>query len=388
LRREPGLDASASNQLAFNCYNRALDLSQSDTASPDAVIAEASRALAMIPAGESGDQSLQARAHHLLCDQFRRAGQFTKAKEHGRKAVRAFAALMATQPGLSQDSLPSAYLILSSVWMSEDNVDQAIAELRECCTTFEKLLAAQGDQPEAVRSGLFRGLVLAYGNLFPALRPHRPDELAEMQRICERSREICQNLLFIGPNDRRLNYYRAIACNNLATILAMTGKRADEMLVLMREAHASVALALKSKPDFTLSPPPNMEREFVLISVGLEALLHGVGLEAEARRIATEARAVWKGKPEIIFEAACNWASQLKRLTPPAAGQEKQRAIYARRCVESLREAVANGYRDIDGMMADPNLAVLRSEPAFHQWLLTVKRNTEPGSATQLPHSR
>ena len=107
------------------------------------------------------------------------------------------------------------------------------------------------------------------------------------------------------------------------------------------------------------------------------------GDSEEAAGFENGAWSIARGRPDVCFQTALNYASSVQ-----TAGQgpgkldtqqkEKLRQRYARRVVPMLREAVAAGFQDAKRLHDDPAFAAFRSDPQFQATLLDLKFPQDP----------
>jgi hypothetical protein len=76
----------------------------------------------------------------------------------------------------------------------------------------------------------------------------------------------------------------------------------------------------------------------------------------------------------MLYDVACIYA-----LSAAAAEADSERAEhYATRAVQLLRRAVGRGYKDVDHMKKDPDLAPLRANEGFKKLLAKLEPKGRP----------
>jgi serine/threonine protein kinase len=363
LREDPG-NVAVRQKLAFNYYNRAVDWTDPAAGHPERALAEAERALEVIRPIADGGRELEGVIRDLLCRTLLALGRNAEAARHAREAIRCIEGIGGIGALTTSYTLPSVYLRLNHALAAGRKEGEAFAVLEECCRKFEERLARAGDGPVGLKLAEYRGLLLAYENQMSALFRARRIGLDEMERACRRNRELCEKLLLLKPRDGTLNYCHAMACNNLAKVHELWNQP-DPILPLPRQAHASMDLALRNRPDISFGGEGDLKREFAIIATSLEDALYLAGREGEAGAIAAGARPARKGNPGQIYDLACAWADGIGQVAGAHDEDAKRKAFYTRRCVELLREAVADGFNEPDRLATDERLKPVRSDPMF-----------------------
>jgi serine/threonine-protein kinase len=105
------------------------------------------------------------------------------------------------------------------------------------------------------------------------------------------------------------------------------------------------------------------------------------GQHREAAALAAELLRRRPKDPGVLFQAACCYAlcgpavahgKAAEQLTPDERDQQKG---YARQAVEALRQARANGYRDVKALQTDPDLDPVRESAEFRTLLDEMTRS-------------
>jgi tetratricopeptide (TPR) repeat protein len=120
--------------------------------------------------------------------------------------------------------------------------------------------------------------------------------------------------------------------------------------------------------DFALAQPAAEVPELLLLR---SAALAGRGRHAPAALTAEKLRSVAPRDAAILYNVACCYglcvAGVAAGKTPDqlTAAESVDRAKYLRRAIDTLREAVRRGYKDVQHLQTDPDLAALRSEQEY-----------------------
>src|SRR5262249_52872063 len=101
--------------------------------------------------------------------------------------------------------------------------------------------------------------------------------------------------------------------------------------------------------------------------------LRVLGRPAEAAAASRERGQLWPENPAELYQVACELAQCVPLVARgrDALSPEEQaeRQKYADLALETLRQAVAHGFRDLDRLQKEPDLAPLRSRPEFQKFL-------------------
>jgi hypothetical protein len=97
---------------------------------------------------------------------------------------------------------------------------------------------------------------------------------------------------------------------------------------------------------------------------GLAKALRSLGRAEEAAQIVRERRRLWEKNPGELYSVACELA-----LVIPLTGDAARRQALAAEATDTLRAAVAAGWKDARRTSRDPDLAPLRDRDDFRQLL-------------------
>jgi hypothetical protein len=179
----------------------------------------------------------------------------------------------------------------------------------------------------------------------------RTGDLMEARTRLERSRELRAALVESDPRN-------VIWSRDLAIALVRLGDLA------LREKNESGArqmfqAALQLQQKIVDGDPKNEKRQMELMR-----MLAGAGQAAKAAEIADRLSAGSNPDNELRVEVAQCFALCARADNPVALQQ-----TYMRKAIESLRAALANGYRDRVYLETEPELDSLRTNPDFHSLL-------------------
>jgi serine/threonine-protein kinase len=153
--------------------------------------------------------------------------------------------------------------------------------------------------------------------------------------------------------------------HKLAIAYDKQGKR-DEAVRTFRQAI--------EHQEFALSRAPNESTYRSSLSTHyarLGNLLRRMGRPGEAAAVSRERKQLWPRQPNELYQVACELAECVAlvgkgkaKLTPP---EEAERRSYTTEAIQTLRQAVDNGFRGIEQLRTAPELASLRSQAEFQK---------------------
>jgi serine/threonine protein kinase/predicted negative regulator of RcsB-dependent stress response len=144
----------------------------------------------------------------------------------------------------------------------------------------------------------------------------------------------------------------------------------NERVRFCRAAEQAVA-----DPATALQHPANLRRPVLVAAISTLATKEKNPEKAVA---AADMLAGIAGGPDDLYNAACGYA-----LCVPLADKAQTKEQYAGGAVELLRQAVAKGFRDVDQIRSDPDLAALRQREDYKKLLTEVEAATEPKDRKQ-----
>jgi tetratricopeptide (TPR) repeat protein len=137
---------------------------------------------------------------------------------------------------------------------------------------------------------------------------------------------------------------------------------------------------------FALAQPKEQLPDLLLLRA---AALAARGKHAAAAQTAEKLRELGPKDFHILYDVACCYGlcvsgvAHGKRPDRLTAEESAARATYAARCLDALAEAVRRGYKNVDQLEADPDLAAVRSEKGYRKLVESLKappRSSPPGS--------
>ncbi|MGH7174172.1 MAG: protein kinase domain-containing protein [Gemmataceae bacterium] len=99
------------------------------------------------------------------------------------------------------------------------------------------------------------------------------------------------------------------------------------------------------------------------------------GLHRESAKMADQLRKNYPKNPTLLVHAACGYALSAfgvvggKTEAALTAEERRLRQEYCRRAVEALRQAKANGYKDVKNLQIEPDLDAIRQDKSFQSLL-------------------
>jgi serine/threonine protein kinase/predicted negative regulator of RcsB-dependent stress response len=128
-------------------------------------------------------------------------------------------------------------------------------------------------------------------------------------------------------------------------------------------------------PATALQQPANMRRPILVAAISTLATKEKQPEQAVA---AADLLVGIAGAPDDLYNAACGYA-----LCVPLADKAQTKEQYASRAVELLRQAVAKGFRDVEQIKSDPDLAAVRQREDYKKLLTEVEAATGPKDRKQ-----
>src|SRR5262249_34008021 len=276
-----------------------------------------------------------------------RLGDAGAARGYYRKALDRFEGLAAADPqdARARRDVAVAYLKLGSVTLHLGDAKAARAYRREAQACFEGLADANPDSVQAQAD-----LVAAYGTSGRAeMQAHA---YAEAAGYFERGVTILNRLKTQGKLKDQPAYQNWLRTQQQELSLCKAAIRAIDDL------------------DFALAQPAaRAKRLLVIRAAGVAAR----GRCADATATAEKLHALGPADSPTLYDVACCYALCAAGVAPGKAvdrlapEESEARRRYTDRALQSLAEAVRRGYRDVDRMEADPDLAAVRSEREYQR---------------------
>ena len=157
---------------------------------------------------------------------------------------------------------------------------------------------------------------------------------------------------------------------------------------LLREAQREAAVCKGAERairdlDFALAQPPELASGLLQVR---STALAGRGQHVAAAEAARKLRDLAPQDFNNLYEVACCYALCVPAVAPGKRPEQltpeesAARARYTACAVEALAEAARRGYRDVDHIEADPDLAAIRSDKGYQK---VVEQLKAPPPATK-----
>jgi serine/threonine-protein kinase len=234
---------------------------------------------------------------------------------------------------------------------------QSLTSYEQARAVLEKVVATEAT---AEYRGRLARTLFNLGNAY-GLLGQRPEEL----RSYEHARDLQQALVSEMPADLEALNYLNDTLNNLGVALARAN-RFEEALAALRRAVEQQRTVEKR------APRPGQYRKAMSTRYGaLAEVLRVTRRTEEAAAVLLERRQLWPGNAAELFLVGRDLARIAQRVGQGKAalseGEKAERERHAAAAVETLRQAVAAGYRDLPNLRNLPDLAVLRERDDFRQ---------------------
>jgi tetratricopeptide (TPR) repeat protein len=239
-------------------------------------------------------------------------------------------------------------------------------------------------------------------------------QTARARPMLKQTRELCDKLLLTYPDDPDLHHWLASSCTRLA-LLDKKEEQMAEVLGLLEQARPSMEAAVRAFPNparrselgellqalgteyYRLEQPAKaacllqeaieQQRQVCAAEPGLVDYQHALAesylelanvqrsrnLLGEAVAAGLEASKCYTDRPAELYKVAVELAQSMNQVGDDRATlspeQESDRRRYARYTLQTLKAAVAAGYRDGDALRKEPAFAGLRDRDEFRQLL-------------------
>ncbi len=264
--------------------------------------------------------------------------------------------------------LANCYGALSLV-LEKDRPDEAEAGIREALALHENLAA---DFPNVQ---LYRQeLSVSQRNLGHALKnAQRPTEARES---LAKAQAINDKLIAESPSMSHYRFERALALHALAE-LSRDACEFAEAKALLERAELDFDVAMKANPD-----GPNYRLRYRLHR-GLQAqVAAGLGNRDSALQIAETISNLGWNPPHDAYDSVCALAKCAAVVNADTKLSEAERrdlaAPFNDRAVQTLRDAIAKGYKDLDKLQKDKDLDSLRSRDDFQKLVADLEASLAP----------
>jgi serine/threonine-protein kinase len=381
LRRAGTREPEVRRELATTCYN--LAFLEHETGRLDDALASYQEAY-KVHEELAGSAPEQSDLKSWLAGWHRNVGalqhemkQPLTALESFKRAAGLYEELARANPAVTEyaHELASVYNNTGALLMEMGSLEQA----RPWYDRAEKL---QQDlvlhDPQVALYG--RDLARTYRNrgILTRLQGRAAEALAPFQQ----AREVLGQMLRGHPEtaDDQYELGKTWGCTGQA--LEQAGRR-DEALAAYRQAVASLRKAYAGAPQLV-----EYRRTLSHNCGDLARLARDLGHADEADAAARERLQLWPGQPGVLYEFAQALAVQIttvekvakkdNELSPEDVAQQR---LYAEEALESLRAAVALGFRDVKQLRGDPKLEPLRSRDDFKKMVADLQAGRGDGQA-------
>ncbi len=200
----------------------------------------------------------------------------------------------------------------------------------------------------------------------------RPEEAF---RFYNEARDAWEKILVNDPSDHQAHNGLAVTLGGFGFLFRKTG-RPEQALASFQGAIEHQSQALNQKPQMV-----EYRKLLAQHYAQLAQLQRELGRPAEAAATALERRKLWPHEPKQLYAVAADLVQCL-----PLVGQGKaaltsaeqaERQRYAGQAMELLRQAVADGYQDVERLKTDAALEPLRSRKEFKELLQELEGKTK-----------
>jgi tetratricopeptide (TPR) repeat protein len=254
----------------------------------------------------------------------------------------------------NQNRLATYERQLGLVYRESGRLDDAAAALERSLRAGEPLLRAD---PGDLAYG--RGVASCYFDL--ALLHERRGRRDDMFRCYEQARQRWQDLVDRSPEQVAYRHSLGLTLNNLGHE-HWRSKRPHEALASLERARDHNRLVLSKAPKV------HFYRRILSTTYLFLAEVHrGQGRAADAVAAALERRKLWPGDADQLFFVACDLAQTTAGMAndQKSAVRKAQWDEYRGYALDTLRQAVRSGFRDVERLEREARLAELRANPGF-----------------------
>jgi tetratricopeptide (TPR) repeat protein len=145
-------------------------------------------------------------------------------------------------------------------------------------------------------------------------------------------------------------------------------KRLPEALVTFQKARAALEEALRQEPTNSFA-----QDQLSLVFGNISEAHRAAERPAEAFTAALEIKKRFPSDPAQLYRCACQLAQCIplvgERKAVLTAQEQSQRREYTDQAVATLQQAIRHGYKDIDQLKKNSDLAVLQASEEFQKLL-------------------
>jgi tetratricopeptide (TPR) repeat protein/tRNA A-37 threonylcarbamoyl transferase component Bud32 len=246
--------------------------------------------------------------------------------------------------------------------------EKARSSYEQAIAMWEKLV-----QENPTVSHFRNGLAMVHNNLGNLDRVWRRDK--SMQSF-ETARGIWEEMVKADPDNLELRSNLATCCANIGLSLSLRKQR-EAAVGSYEEAIRHRRIAYNGQPEANRQTLSDHYCD-------LAKLQHALGRLNEAAEAALERQKLWPTNPNQLYEVARELA-----LCVPLVGKDKdpllpeeqaQRRRYSDQALDVLRQAVANGYKDIEQLKTASDLDPLRSREDFKKLRTELEEKVTTGA--------
>ncbi len=192
----------------------------------------------------------------------------------------------------------------------------------------------------------------------------------------QRARKIREQLATSQPENWELQSALGTTLDEVAVIHWQL-EHYEEASRLFKAATEPLKLAVEHAPAIAL-----YRRNLANHLTNLAIVEREAGRPEAAAKFITQHRALWPDDPAELFKVAVEWSLTAAALEKDAAQLTSEQQSLHRQCqteaLDALKTALAAGFKDLDKLRADPNLANLRDLPGFQKLLESRQTPSSP----------
>jgi serine/threonine-protein kinase len=326
--------------------------------------------VAAYPAVSAYSQSLASSYTNLGILHFRERHNRAEALRWYTKALEIQEQLVRTDPAVThyQQSLANAHGNLGNFYRQEKKLDKAMEHFEKCLRGYERVTRANP------RDTIFQvHLAMTYANVgnVHADAGRRQEGL----KCHQDGLRILEKLVADNPAEFWRRNVLGGTLGETAKLLADMGRH-DEARKAYRDAvaqHATLLEALPAVGEYRDRLSGHYR--------GLAALQRQLQDHAAAVEATLERRKLWPRNPAELFAVARELASCIplvgQNKADPAPREQAERRRYVELAMETLRQAVAAGYKDDAKVKQDPDLKPLHDLPEFKQLVAELEQKAK-----------
>jgi tetratricopeptide (TPR) repeat protein len=334
---EVGREIEKDPAKLFDNYTRALDLRRELVAAPRS----------------GGPGPFQRRrslavSHVKLGMLLLEVGDPARAAEHGQEALKeslAAAELDSAKGNERRELVSAARLLLGKAACRLGDEERAREHYRECAALREEMVQADPLNAYAVQE---LGRVLDARGDLELENGHVKEAAASYGQARDRFDGLCRK----DPGNPEIQWYRANADYHLGVARQLAGDAATA------DRHFRDCLEVRQR--LQKDDPRNIQRRIELMLVQAR-----LGQHEDAAKTAGEVCAYAPQHPGKLFAAACAYALCVPAARAASTGKSELQRAYATKAVETLRQAIAYGFKDRRALEVVPDLQPVRAEEGF-----------------------